>query len=97
MVGLFLYVGEKPSTYGLPLFITFVRPDQSLPSQLLRWVLLSVLASYASRCRFASECHPRHSSISLSSQFLSGRLMSNCPRMYSPGVMPVLFLNMRVK
>ena len=62
MVGLFLYVGEKPSTYGLPLFVTFVRPDQSLPSQLL-----------------------------------SGRLMSNCPRMYSPGVMPVLFLNMRVK
>ncbi len=31
------------------------------------------------------------------SQLLSGRLMSNCPRMYSPGVMPVLFLNMRVK
>ena len=29
MVGLFLYVGEKPSTYGLPLSVTFVRPDQA--------------------------------------------------------------------
>ena len=29
MVGLFLYVGEKPSTYGLPLFVTFVRSDQA--------------------------------------------------------------------
>ena len=30
MVGLFLYVGEKPSTYGLPLFVTFVRSDQAV-------------------------------------------------------------------
>lgn len=29
MVGLFLYIGEKPSTYGLPLSVTFVRPDQA--------------------------------------------------------------------
>ena len=29
MVGLFLYVGEKPSTYGLPLSVAFVRPDQA--------------------------------------------------------------------
>ena len=39
--------------------------NPSLSSQLLRWVLLSMLAVYASRYRFASECHPRHSSISL--------------------------------
>ena len=46
MVGLFLYVGEKPSTYGLPLFVTFVRSDQAaahftLPAggcNYLRWV-----------------------------------------------------------
>ena len=30
MVGLFLYVGEKPSTYGLPLSVTFVRPDRDV-------------------------------------------------------------------
>ena len=30
MVGLFLYVGGKPSTYGLPLSVTFVRPDQAV-------------------------------------------------------------------
>ena len=30
MVGLFLYVGEKPSTYGLPLSVTFVRPAKQL-------------------------------------------------------------------
>ena len=42
--------------------------NPSLSSQLLRWVLLSMLAVYASRYRFASECHPRHSSISLSAR-----------------------------
>ena len=49
MVGLFLYIGEKPSTYGLPLSVTFVRPDlnSGVLHSTCRWLQLPPVGDYS--------------------------------------------------